>query len=355
MESAAPIIAFDAMGADKGPNEMVAGLALALKEFKLQAEILVVGHSEALSKELRAFGLLEHPRVRCIPAADIISMEDKPAQGLRKRDSSMMRSLDLIKEGKAQGVLSCGNTACLMAGGTIKLRPMPGLERPALATIWPSKDRHFVLLDAGANPETRPEHFLHNAILGKNYARIVLGIDTPRIGLLTIGTEEGKGTENILQAHEYIKSAGPVLNYQGLIEGFQVFSNTCDVIVCDGFTGNILLKVCQSLFGVLKDYLKEELNKNWMRKLGALLSYGAFRAMKKQLNPEHYGGAPLLGLNGYVFKAHGSSNRHHIANALVIAEKVIRCQTNHQIGVDLALLKGQGELAPLGSPPGKAL
>lgn len=336
-----PTIAFDAMGADKGPAEMVAGLALALKDFKLEAKILLVGQQLVLEKELERLGLASHSNIRCLDAPDVISMEDKPAQGLRKRESSMMKAIDLVKEGAAHGVLSCGNTACLIAGGTIKLRPMPGLERPALATIWPSKGHHFVLLDAGANPETKPEHFLHNAVLGKNYAQIVLGIENPRIGLLTIGTEEGKGTETIVQAHELIKNAGSVFNYQGLIEGFQVFENSCDVVVCDGFTGNILLKVCQSLFGVLKNYLKEELTSNWIRKLGAFLSQGAFRAMKTQLNPEHYGGAPLLGLNGYVFKTHGSSNRHFVANALNIADKVIRKQTNQKIANDLGQLLKQ--------------
>lgn len=334
----APIIAFDAMGSDKGSAEMIAGLALGLKQFKLKSEVRLFGQESILKKELFKAGLASVDAVQCVHAPDVISMEDKPAQGLRKREASMMQALESVKEGSAHGILSCGNTGCLMAGGTIKLRPMSGLERPALATVWPSKDHHFVLLDAGANPETRPEHFLHNAVLGKNYAQIVLGLENPRIGLLTIGTEEGKGTETVVQAHELIKSAGDILNYQGLIEGFQVFGNTCDVIVCDGFTGNILLKTCQSLFGILKAYLTEELTKNWVRKCGALLSKGAFNAMKQQLNPERYGGSPLLGLNGYVFKAHGSSNRYHIANALNIADKVIRRNANHYIAQDLERL-----------------
>lgn len=330
-------IAVDAMGGDLGPPEVVEAVKLALKKVPGLGDVILVGDEATLQAELQRVGLTKDPRVSIHHASEVISMDDKPLQGIkRKKDSSMVRAIELVKEGRAKVLLSCGNTGALMAGGTIKLRTLPGVDRPALATVIPNKKQHFILIDAGANPEARPEHLVHNAILGSIYCRIALGVESPRVGLLTIGTEEGKGNELTHLTHDLLKRTSSLLNYSGPIEGFHVFDNQVDVVVCDGFVGNILLKTCESLFHTLKDYLKEELTRTPIRKLGALLAMGAFKEMKAQLNPDSYGGAPLLGLKGNILKAHGSSNRIAIMNALRIGSEMVVHHMNDHIIEDVS-------------------
>lgn len=325
-------IAIDAMGSDLGPGEVVEAVRLAYARVPKLEKTILTGDRKILEPLLEKVGLAGDSRVSVHHAAEVIEMNDKPLQALkRKKDSSMVRAIELVKSGEARVLLSCGNTGSLMAGGTIKLRVMEGVDRPALATVIPNKESHFVLIDAGANPEARPEHLVHNAILGKIYSKIALGIENPRVGLLTIGTEEGKGNELTHNTHILLKKVSHLVNYQGPIEGFHLFQNHVDVVVCDGFVGNVVLKTCESLFHALKDYLKEEITRNPLRKFGALLSMGAFKAMKTQLNPDHYGGAPLLGLRGNILKAHGSSNREAIMNAIRIGTEIIAQDMNTHI------------------------
>lgn len=329
-------IAVDAMGSDRGPGEIVEAVKLALDKVPDLEPIILVGQKELLSGLLQKAGLSDHPKVSVRHATQIVEMTDKPIQALKqKKDSSMVRAIELVKDREARVVVSCGNTGTLMAGGTIKLRTMDGIERPALASVMPHKTGHFVLIDAGANPSAKPEHLVHNAILGSDYCKHVLGIANPRVGLMTIGTEEGKGTDLINSAHELLKTIPSVINYRGPIEGFQLFANDVDVVVCDGFTGNIVLKTCESLFTLLKDFVGEELRKNIKRQLGYALSKGAFDAIKGQLRPERYGGAPLLGLKGSLLKAHGSSNAEAVMNAIRIANEIIRKDLNTQITADI--------------------
>ena len=236
-----------------------------------------------------------------------------------------------------------------MAGGTLRLRTMEGVARPALAAICPRQGGHFVLIDAGANPEAKAEHLVHNAIMGSHYCRVMLGIKSPRVGLMTIGTEEGKGNALITETHDLLRRVGDVVNYAGPIEGFHVFAEHVDVVVCDGFVGNIMLKSWESLVKFFSSMLKEELQANPLRAAGALLSKGAFNALKERINPERYGGAPLLGLNGHILKAHGSSTRYAIKNAIRAANEIIKADLNQQIEADVAranLLL----IAPLPSP-----
>tara|TARA_B100000989_G_C19508304_1_gene457575 strand:- start:147 stop:1202 length:1056 start_codon:yes stop_codon:yes gene_type:complete len=329
-------IALDAMGGDAGPAEVVAAVKLAFESIPELKDLILLGDEAILQPLVAEADLSENKRLTIHHAPEVIGMDEKPIQSLKqKKNSSMVQGIQLIKEGKAAVLLSTGNTGSLMAGGTIKLRTLPGVERPALATVWPSQNRHFILLDAGANPESKPEHLVQNAILGSHYARVLLGLREPRVGLLTIGTEEGKGTELINTAHPMLKAIGNLINYQGPIEGFNVFDGKVDVIVCDGFTGNILLKTCESLFHLLKRFLSEELNKNYIRKFGAFLALPAFKAMKQQLNPDQYGGAPLLGLNGHVLKAHGASNRVALKNAIQIGLDIVKHDMNDQILHDI--------------------
>lgn len=324
------------MGADLGPSEMVAAVALALRTLKNLDPITLVGNQDILMPLIAAEGLSDNPMVSVLHASQVIEMDDKPLTAIkRKRDSSMLKAIELVKSGDAEAVVTCGNTGSLMASGTLRLRTIDGVERPALGMLVPNESHLFVLIDAGANPAAKPEHLVHNAVLGSNYAKISLGLKRPRVGLLTIGTEEGKGNELVNDTHDLLKKIDGLIDYCGPIEGFHVFDNAVDVIVTDGFTGNIVLKTSESLFKLLSSYLKSELMRNPVRKLGAFLSKGAFLAMRKQLSPDQYGGAPLLGLRGNVLKAHGSSNRVAVMNAIRTAHDMIAADFGQHVIEDI--------------------
>ena len=311
------------MGGDLGPAEVVEAVKLALADATIDP-ITLVGDEAVLRPLLTSAGLTGDARATILHASEVITMEDKPLQALkRKKDSSMVKAIELVKTGEARVAISCGNTGALMAGSTLRLRMMDGVDRPALAAVIPRDNGHFILIDAGANPDAKPEHLVHNAILGSNYAKVILGLASPRVGLITIGTEEGKGNALITETHELMKRIGTVINYAGPIEGFQVFRDTVDVVVCDGFTGNILLKTWESMAKFITTLLKSELQANPVRMAGALLAKGAFGALRSRMNPDRYGGAPLLGVRGNILKAHGSSNRHALASAIRAAAKII--------------------------------
>ncbi|CAI8304397.1 MAG: Phosphate acyltransferase [Opitutia bacterium UBA7350] len=325
--SAAPCtIAVDVMGSDLGPSEFIRGLLYARKELKLDSNIVLVGKEPLIKRFLKVkHAINELGNVRIHHASEVVDMHDKPVQAMRKKkDASMFQAIHLAKEGEVDAVVSCGNTGALMAAGTIRLRPLEGIDRPALATIIPTKQNACVLIDVGANPECSPQNLLHNAILGANYARSALDLEKPRVALLTIGTEDGKGTSLINETHENLKAIDGIINYQGLIEGFQIFEGEVDVIVCDGFIGNILLKSSEALFSFVGNTIKDELRRNAKRMLGAALAKSAFSDMRNRLSPDHHAGAPLLGLKGNLLKSHGSSNYVAIANAIRIASEIVR-------------------------------
>ncbi len=325
------------MGGDLGPAEVVAAVRLALDEVHALPPITLVGDEAVLGPLLERAGLAQHAAVGVLHASEVITMDDKPLVAWkRKRDASMVRAIELVKSGAAAAVVSCGNTGALMAGGTLRLRMIEGVDRAALAAVIPRDGGHFILIDVGANPEATAEHLLHNAILGSHYARVVLGITRPRVGLLTIGTEEGKGNALTAAAHPLLRRAGHVIHYIGPTEGFQIFTDHCDVAVCDGFTGNLLLKSWESLAHFFKGTLKRELKANPLRFAGSVLSLGAFDALKRRINPDRYSGAPLLGLRGNVLKAHGSSNRHAICAALRSAGEIVRADMLRHIEADIA-------------------
>ncbi len=330
------------MGGDLGPAEVVAATRMALDEVKSLQNVILVGPEDTLQPLLDECGLGNDPRVRIHHAPDVISMDDKPKDSYKKKGSSMISALKLVQDGEAGAAVSCGNTGSLMFAATLMLRKLPGIERPALATIIPSRDHHFLLIDAGAQPETSSTQLAHNAILGSAYYASATGKENPRVGLMTIGTEEGKGTKRIMEAHEYLKDIGDagMINYIGPVEGFDTFKNVVDVVVCDGFTGNILLKTLESCYSTLKGTLKDELMASPIRKLGALLSQGAFKAMKKTFSPDNFSGAPLLGLNHLVLKTHGSSDRYFIRSAIRIALETLRHDMEEQVQKDIE--KGNG-------------
>lgn len=341
------------MGGDLGPAEVVAAVKLALHQYHALNPITLVGDQAVLDPLLRDAGLHRTHRLSVFHASEVVTMDDKPLNALKKKkDSSMVRAIELVKSGEAAAVVSCGNTGALMAAGTIKLRPMEGVGRPALGAICPRAGGHFVLIDVGANPEAKPEHLVHNAILGTHFCRVRLGIKSPRVGLMTIGTEEGKGNALITETNEMLRRIDGLVNYTGLIEGFNVFTKhddfePVDVVVCDGFVGNIMLKSWESLVLFFRSMLREELGANPLRKAGYILSQGAFDSFKERVNPERYSGAPLLGLNGNILKAHGSSNRRAIRSAIHAANEIIKADMIQRIESDIALANERlGEVAP---------
>ncbi|MEM8867138.1 MAG: phosphate acyltransferase PlsX [Verrucomicrobiota bacterium] len=275
-------------------------------------------------------------RISIHHTTQVIGMDEKPIQALKsKKDSSMVQGIHLLKDGKADALVSCGNTGALMAGGTLRLRPLEGIDRPALGIIIPTEKTPCVLIDVGANPESTAENLTHNAILGSNYAKAALGIKNPRVGLLTIGTEEGKGNALITATHSRLHAIDGIINYTGPIEGFQIFKGNVDVIVCDGFVGNVLLKSSEAVFTFVGKTMKEELIRNPKRKIGAALSASAFKDMKQRLSPDQHAGAPLLGIRGNILKSHGSSNYIAIGNALRIASEVVKHDMIDSIGTEI--------------------
>ena len=344
MKPEIPTIAIDVMGSDMGPEEIIIGIKKALAEDKSEFGIIVVGNEEIITPMLLRHNLIRESRVMVYNASEVIEMDEKPIQAIKtKKDSSMMRAIEIVKLGTASAVLSCGNTGALMAGGTIKLRTMQGIERPALGTVIPGKIKNFIFIDVGASPDPKPASLVDNAILGANYAKIALGAKNPRVGLLSNGTEDGKGNMLVQTAHRLFKAQEGVINYGGLLEGFNLFDGQYDVVVCDGFTGNVVLKSLESSVRLFKEIIKEEVYKSWISKIGMLLAKGAFMRMKKRLPIDKFSGAPLLGLNGLVVKAHGSSNRKQIAGAIEIPLRCLRKRMNDRIASDVANLAAARE------------
>lgn len=331
-------IAVDTMGSDLGPTEFIRGLLYATEDLGLDCDFTMVGKGRLLERLLKVRKLSIDPgRIHIHHASEVVTMKDKPIQALRKKkDSSMAQAIELLRDGRADAVVSCGNTGALMAAGTLRMRPLDGVDRPALGIIIPSKRKPFVLIDVGANPESTPINLMHNAVLGANYAKAALGVERPRVALLTIGTEEGKGNSLINATHTYLQQINEkVIHYVGPIEGFQLFNGDVDVVVCDGFVGNIVLKSSEALFGFIGSTMKEELLRNPKRILGAALSKSAFRDMKVRLSPDQHAGAPLLGLKGNILKSHGTSNYVAIGNALRIAREIVRHDMIDSISSDI--------------------
>jgi glycerol-3-phosphate acyltransferase PlsX len=307
-------IAVDVMGGDHGCGVVIEGATRALQAEKRISALFLVGHRTEIHAALPQGGFRDH-RVRVVHASEVLTMEDKPASAVRKKkDSSIVRAMELVHEGRADAVVSVGNTGGIFAAATFRLGRIPGVERGAIATVIPAPDQFFVLLDSGANIECKPLHLAQYAVMGSIYCREVLGCAKPRVGILSIGTEDTKGTELTLEAFRLCKALD--LNFIGNVEGHDLFRNRLDVVICDGFVGNIVLKTIESLALAMFSLLKRELTASARRQLGALLAQNAFRAIRRRMDPEAYGGAPLLGFNGAVLKAHASARERSITNAV---------------------------------------
>ncbi len=312
-------IAIDAMGGDFAPKETVLGAIDACQEF--DADIILVGMEKDIKKELTGRSL-SSLKLEVFPTSEMISMDEHPAAAVkRKTDSSLVVANRLVHEGKAAAVISAGNTGAAMAAGLLNLGRIKGIKRPAIAVPMPTKKGVCVLLDAGANADCEPENLLQFAIMGSIYAEKVLGLVKPRIGLFNVGQEETKGNRLAVEAHQLLKMSK--LNFIGNIEGNDVHQGDCEVIVCDGFVGNTILKVSEGLAEVLFAEIKGAIASNYLSSLGGLLIKNSIRKLKRRLDPVEYGGAPLLGLNGISMISHGNSNAKAIKNAIKAAIKTI--------------------------------
>jgi phosphate acyltransferase len=322
------------MGGDHGCGVVIEGVKRALESDSQITDLFLVGDKEQIHSAMSSRGPQDR-RIQVVHASEVITMTDKPAAAVRKKkDCSMVRAIDMVHEGRADAVISLGNTGGLFAAATFNLGRINGIERGAIATIIPTPEREFVLLDSGANIECKPIHLAQYAIMGSVYSREVLGVKEPRVGLLSIGTEDSKGNELTLEAFKLCRQLD--LKFVGNVEGHDLFHERVDVVVCDGFVGNIVLKTCESLAGAIFSMLKRELTANPKRQLGALLAKNAFRAIKKRMDPEAYGGAPLLGFNGSVLKAHGSARERAVANAIHAASRSIQHQVNKSIAKEIS-------------------
>ncbi len=330
-------IAVDCMGGDKGPAEVVSAVRMALREIGEGDKIVLFGRETELQPLLVKAGLAGDARIELRHAGEVIGMGDKPMQAIKsKKDASMIRALEALKGGEVDAVVSCGNTKVLVGAGTLKLRAIAGAERPALATIWPRRRGHFIMLDAGANPEATPEQLVHNAVLGSLYARASLGVAKPRIGLLTVGTEEGKGGDRINKTHTLLKALGDTIHYVGPVEGYDLFEDSVDVVVTDGFTGNVVLKTSEGIFHMLQDMIKERVKRNPFYMVAGLVLVPMLKALKNHLKPDSYGGAPLLGLSGLVMKSHGSASAPAIASAIRLGRQALEADLLESMKAALA-------------------
>jgi glycerol-3-phosphate acyltransferase PlsX len=327
-------IAVDVMGGDHGCGVVIEGAIRALHDDKRITALFLIGRRSEIQSALPKGGFRDH-RVRVIHASEVLTMEDKPVAAVRKKkDCSIVRAVELVHDGKADAVVSVGNTGGIFAAATFKLGRIPGVDRGGIAAIIPTPHHYFVLLDSGANVECKPIHLAHYAIMGSIYSHQVLGCKNPRVGILSVGTEDTKGNELTLQAFKLCQQLE--LNFIGNVEGHDLFKDHVDVVICDGFVGNIVLKACESLALAIFSMLKGELTANPRRQLGALLAQNAFRAIRRRMDPEVYGGAPLLGFNGTVLKAHGSSRERAIASAIRVTTENLQYQVNQLIAREVA-------------------
>ena len=310
-------IAIDCMGGDHGPAVTVPA-ALSFLRSHPDAHAVLVGREEAIAPQLGAALTEFAGRLRVRPAAEVVTMDDPPAIAMRtKKDSSMRVAIDLVKAGEADAAVSAGNTGALMAISRFVLKTLPGIDRPAIATVLPSLKGHTYVLDLGANVDCTAEHLLQFGIMGAMLAAAIEHKDRPLVGLLNIGEEAIKGNDVVKEAGELLRESG--LNFYGNVEGNDIYEGTVDVVVCDGFVGNVALKTSEGLAQMLGAFLKQEFGRSLLTKLMAVLALPVLKRFKNRVDHRLYNGAPLLGLRGVVLKSHGSADALAFGNALARA------------------------------------
>ena len=329
-------IAIDAMGGDEGAKMVVPALSL-VAERHPGVRILAFGDAETLEALLQT-----EPRAKAITeirhASVSIAMDDKPSQALRrgKGVSSMWLAAEAVKNGEAQVAISAGNTGALMAISTFVLRTMPGVKRPAIAAIWPTLRGQSIVLDVGATVGADAEQLVDYAIMGEAMARTIFNIERPTIGLLNIGVEEVKGVEAVKEAAQLLRSSNLPIEYVGFVEGDDIGRGTVDVVVTEGFTGNIALKTAEGTAKQMSQFLRMALNRTWIARLGAILASGAFRALKEKMDPKSHNGGVFLGLSGIVVKSHGGTDSEGFASAVDLGIDMARNSLLDKIIADIA-------------------
>ncbi len=320
-------IAVDAMGGDAGPPVTVEGAVAAAREYEL--EVILVGDKATVERELGRHQGRDLP-IAVRHASQVVEMNEPPSQALRrKRDSSMRVAAELVRDGEAAAFVSAGNTGAAMAIAMFTLGVLPGVDRPALAVVLPNLKGRTILLDAGANVDPKPRHLVQYAVMGHVYAQDILGLTRPRVGLLSVGEEQGKGNELTREVFKTLEAAP--LNFVGNVEGRDIYNGSVDVVVTDGFTGNVALKISESLADMIIHLIREELTRTPMAKLGALLVRPAFRRFWKRVDYNELGGAPLLGINGACIIGHGASLPRAVKNAIRVAAEWVRMDVNEHI------------------------
>ena len=330
----ASVIALDAMGSDRRPKPEIEGAIQAARHYDVR--VLLVGPKATLEAELGRYPAISGLPIEIVHASEVISMDDKAVQAVRsKRDSSMRVGLRLVRDRRAVGFVTAGNTGAAMATAKMVLGAIPGVDRPALAAVFPTATGTVAtLLDVGANVDCKPHNLEQFAVMGEIYFRKMFGTRRPRVGLLSIGEEEGKGNDLTRESFQLLRQLP--LNFVGNVEGRDLYNGRVDVIVADGFVGNVALKISEGLANLVRYTLKESLKATITRQVGYLLSRSAFADFKKRLDHTEYGGAPLLGVKGVCFITHGSSNANAIKNAIRVAADFAQSGINEKIEKELA-------------------
>jgi phosphate acyltransferase len=331
------VIALDAMGSDRRPKPEIEGAIQAARHYGVR--VLLVGPRSTLEAELGRYPAVADLPIEVVHASEVISMDDKAVQAVRsKRDSSMRVGLRLVRERRAVGFVTAGNTGAAMATAKMVLGAIPGVDRPALAAVFPTAvGTAATLLDVGANVDCKPHNLEQFAVMGDIYFRTMFGTPHPRVGLLSIGEEESKGNDLTKEAFRLLKQLP--LNFVGNVEGRDLYNGHVDVIVADGFVGNVALKISEGVANLVRYTLKESLKATITRQVGYLLSRSAFADFKKRLDHTEYGGAPLLGVKGVCFITHGSSNANAIKNAIRVAAEFAQSSINEKIEKELASIQ----------------
>jgi glycerol-3-phosphate acyltransferase PlsX len=316
------------MGGDKGPKVVVPGAIDAILARRGDARLLLVGREEQIRPLV---GGVDPALIEIVHASEIIDMHESPATAIRrKKDASITVALRLVREGRADAMVSAGNTGAVVASSLLTIGRLHGVSRPAISTLWPNKRGGAVVLDVGANHECTPKNLVQFAIMGSVFAEHHLGIERPRVGLLNIGEERSKGNELVRDSYELLE-ADRRIHFVGNVEGRDVFDGAADVVVCDGFVGNVILKFSESIYSFLAHLVRDEIKRGMLAKAGALLMAPAFKSIRSQLDYAEYGGAPLLGVKGVVIISHGKSSRRAIANAILAAAKSVNVGINRHI------------------------
>jgi glycerol-3-phosphate acyltransferase PlsX len=321
-------IVVDAMGGDYAPEAVIKGAIEAVNEFN--TEVVLVGDEKRILSLLKKVKYVGGERISVHPAQEVIEMSEAPASSVRrKRDSSIVVGVNLVKEGMGEAFFSAGNTGAVVCAATLGLGLLPGIERPGIAIVTPTLKEISLIIDVGANIDPKPTQLLQYGIMGDAYFRYILNRPLPTVGLLNIGEEEAKGTDFIKETHELLEKSH--LNFIGNVEGKDLFSGKCDIIICDGFVGNVALKVSESVAETMQVFLKRHLLSSFMGKLGMLLLMPSLKRFKKDIDYTEYGGAPLLGVNGVVIIGHGRSNSKAIKNAIRVAKEEVERKFNEKI------------------------